>query len=263
MVTVTIKALDRAGDYGFDGNFERFSAPVQALGVLAGSVALLSWAKLSLSHGKHMSMVLAGVAAAGLLGNAGLYIQANLSGKFRVWEELLDGLQLDGNETVLDMGCGRGVVLLAAARRLPRGRVIGVDMWREADQTGNSAKVTIANAVLEGVADRVEVHTADITALPLKDNSVDVVVSSLAIHNIPGSDGRRRALREAVRVLRPGGRLAIADLWWTRQHADYLREMCWHDVSCRGLGWRMWYGGPWRTRVVTATKLPTIEPPSR
>ena len=110
-------------------------------------------------------------------------------------------------------------MLLAAAKRLPQGRAIGVDLW-QADQTDNSPQSTLANAELEGVTDRVELHTADMTALPLPDESVDVIVSNLAIHNIPTRAGRRLALDHAVRVLRPGGRLAIADLWETRQHAE-------------------------------------------
>lgn len=152
-------------------------------------------------------------------------------------------------------GRGRhGCAALAAANRLPRGKAIGVDLW-QADQTGNTAAATAANAAREGVADRVEVRTADMTALPLADTSVDVVVSNLAIHNISGHDGRRRGLIEAVRVLRPGGRLAIADLWETRRHAAYLGEIGWADVQRRNLGWRMWYGGPWvATRLVFATK---------
>nr|WP_241178606.1 class I SAM-dependent methyltransferase [Mycobacterium sp. P7213] len=152
------------------------------------------------------------------------------------------------------MGCGRGAVLCAAAKRLPDGRAIGVDLW-QADQTDNSADATRANAALEGVADRIEVSTGDMTALPLPDASVDLVVSNLAIHNIGSREGRRRALAEAARVLRPGGRLAIADLWEIRRHAAQLREMGWRDVTWRNLGWRMWYGGPWTsTRLVTATK---------
>jgi arsenite methyltransferase len=144
--------------------------------------------------------------------------------------------------------------LLAAAKRVPRGRAIGVDLWH-ADQTDNSPSATLTNAKLENVADRIELHTADMTALPFDDNSVDVIVSSLAIHNIPSHEGRRKALAEAMRVLRPGGRLAVADLWETRQHADYLCERGWRGVQRRSVGWRMWYGGPWvSTRLVTATK---------
>jgi hypothetical protein len=56
-------------------------------------------------------------------------------------------------------------------------------------------------------------------------------------------------------VLRPGGRLAIADLRETNRHAAHLRRLGWDNVRRRNLGWRMWYGGPWfATRVVTATK---------
>ncbi len=171
-----------------------------------------------------------------------------------MWDRLLDDFRLRGDETVLDLGCGRGAVLLAAAKRLPRGRAIGVDLWH-ADQTDNSQHATLANAAAENVADRIQVRTADMTALPLTDESVDLIVSNLAVHNIPTSAGRRQALDEAIRVLRPGGRLAIADLRETREHALHLRELGWRNVQRRNLGWRMWYGGPWfSTRLVTATK---------
>src|SRR5437764_10954703 len=143
-----------------------------------------------------------------------MFIRTTRVGKFEVWTEVLERLRLRGDESLLDMGCGRGAVLLAAAKLLPNGRAIGVDIWR-ADQTDNSQDNTLHNAELEGVADRVEVRTADITDLPFDDDSVDVIVSSLVVHNIPSPEGRAKAIGEAARVLRAGGRLVLVDLWAT------------------------------------------------
>jgi arsenite methyltransferase len=190
-----------------------------------------------------------------MLAVLGFYLHATLRGKFFVWAELLDNLGLRGDERILDLGCGRGAVLLMAAQRLTTGRAVGIDLWRSADQSGNSAQATLRNAFAEGVTDRVELHTGDMTALPFADNSFDVVVSSLAIHNISGRADREKAVYEALRVLRPGGRLLIADIRGTRQHQAQLAETGMSDVTRRRLGWRFWWGGPWAaTRLVSATK---------
>jgi ubiquinone/menaquinone biosynthesis C-methylase UbiE len=69
------------------------------------------------------------------------------------------------------------------------------------------------------------------TALPFADGSFDVVLSSLAIHNIRGNAGRAKAVSEAVRVLRPGGRLLIADVRGTRRHELQLREIAMNQVA--------------------------------
>ena len=175
-----------------------------------------------------------------LLANAGVYLHTTLRGKLRIWERELDRADLHGNEQLLDLGCGRGAVLIAAARRLPTGRAVGADLWTR-DQSGNSPEVTLANAAAAGVADRVEVHTADMTALPFPDGSFDVVTSALAIHNIPSRDGRHRAVDEAMRVLRPGGQLLIADPWpMARKYAGHIGQ-----GTLRPLGPGYWYGGPW------------------
>jgi arsenite methyltransferase len=178
-------------------------------------------------------------------------------GKFLVWADLLDELKLRGDEKILDLGCGRGAVLFLAAQHLSGGRAVGVDIWNKADQSGNSEEAARRNALAEGVADRIELVTADMTQLPMDDGQFDLIVSNVAIHNVKGRARRARALEEAVRVLRPGGRLLIADLRCTSFYRGHLAKLGMIDIVRRNLGWRMWWSGPWAaTRLVSATKPP-------
>src|SRR5438874_4174954 len=228
----------RRGSYGIDAPY--------AAAVIAGLVVvyLVMATMMAITAGKVWPFLVLLFMVAIL----GFYLHATLRGKFLVWAELLDNLNLRGEERILDLGCGRGAVLLLAAQHLTTGRAVGVDLWRSADQSGNAAEATRRNASAEGVADRVELHTADMTALPFEDNSFDVVVSSLAIHNIRGGAGRHKAISEAVRVLRPGGRLLIADVRGTRPHQAQLAKIGMNDVTGRRLRW------PFMARLVTATK---------
>jgi SAM-dependent methyltransferase len=103
--------------------------------------------------------------------------------------------------------------------------------------------------------DRVELHTGDMTSLPFEDASFDLVLSSLAIHNIRGREGRTQAIDEAARVLKPEGRLVIADLAFTGQYASRLREGGLDDVERRRVDWRFWFGLPGgMPRLLTARK---------
>ena len=226
----------RRGSYGIDAPF----APV-----FMAFLAALEFALAAISH--RVLPLLAGLFILAILG---FYLYTTLRGKFVVWAELLDQLNLRGDERILDLGCGRGAVLLMAAQHLTTGRAVGVDLWRSVDQSGNSAEATRRNAVAEGVADRVELHTADMSALPFEDDSFDLIVSNFAIHNISGRAGREKAIDEAVRVLRPGGRLMIADVRATRQYPAQLARLGMKDVTRRRLGWQ--FLG--LTRLVTATK---------
>jgi arsenite methyltransferase len=248
---------EHKADYGYDGDYRAVTAPTVATTVGIVSAALLTSGVRSLVRGKPLAAALTGGTGAAIATTAAMFIRTTRVGKFEVWADILDGLRLRGDETVLDMGCGRGAVLLAAAKLLPNGRAIGVDIWR-ADQTDNSQQDTVRNAELEGVADRVEVHTADITELPFDDDSFDVIVSSLVVHNIPSAYARAKAISEAARVLRPGGRLVLADLWATGHHVRQLRALGWADARRRNLGWRMWWGPFMGTHLVTATKPSTL-----
>ena len=191
------------------------------------------------------------------LANATSFLYTTRRGKFLEWDRILDRLQLRGDERVLDMGCGRGAVLTAVARRLTTGRVTGVDIWSQRDQSGNARDVTVRNASLEGVSDRVVIETGDMRALPFPDAAFDLVVSSLAIHNIRSNADRRRAVEEGFRVLKPGGRMVIADIRATRVYAEALRTLGALNVERRRLGWRFWWGNPFAgTTLLSASKAP-------
>jgi SAM-dependent methyltransferase len=191
------------------------------------------------------------------LGNTASFLYTTRRGKFVEWGLILDRLQLRGDERVLDMGCGRGAVLTAVARRLTTGRVTGIDIWSTRDQSGNAKDVTERNTRLEGVADRVEIQTGDMRALPFPDATFDVIVSSLAIHNIRGDADRRKAVAEGFRVLKPGGRIVVADIRATAVYEDALRTLGASNIERKRLGWRFWWGNPFAaTTLLTASKPP-------
>lgn len=106
-------------------------------------------------------------------------------------------------EAVLDLGCGAGTDLLMAAQMVgPRGRAVGIDM------TPAMVAKARANARAMGAAN-VEIVEAQVEELPLPDRSVDVVISNGVIDLVPDKDA---VFAEILRVLRPGGRIQVADV---------------------------------------------------
>lgn len=234
------------GRYGVDAPL----VPVTFLGaaLLAGLLAL------TLTGGnRYLFSALAALAVLSAL----WYLYASRRGKFRVWRRIIGRLGLTGNERVLDVGCGRGMVVITAARALPDGQLVGVDLWRTQDQLGNAQRAAMANAERAGVSGKVRFRTANMTALPFPDGSFDVVVSHLAMHHLRDRLMRATALAEMLRVTRPGGKLRITDVRFVDEYVEDLRASGAAGVTVTRLGPSGWYGGPFRaTRLLSATRPP-------
>ncbi|MGI5268223.1 class I SAM-dependent methyltransferase [Nonomuraea sp. CA-218870] len=238
---------NRRGKYGLD-------APWALAGLVLGALLLLALMLVSFASDVVMAGVVFLAGACYTLASAASHLHTSVRGRFAVWKEEL--ARLDGHENVLDLGCGRGAVLLLAAGRLTSGHATGVHAGRTRGRSRSDEAVTRANAAAEGVRDRVHQITADLRDLPFGDEEFDVVLSALALRDLPGAAAREQAVREAYRVVRPGGLLLVADLQHTPAYEAALRGLGARDVRARDLGWRYWYGGPWRRTCMVEARKP-------
>jgi len=131
--------------------------------------------------------------------------------------------ELRPGETVLDLGSGGGIDVLLSARRVgPTGKAFGLDMTDEMLALANQNK-------RKAGAENVEFLKGHIESIPLPDNSVDVIISNCVINLSADKD---RVLKEAFRVLKPGGRFAVSDVVTRGEMLPEIRESVLLWVGC-------------------------------
>jgi SAM-dependent methyltransferase len=124
---------------------------------------------------------------------------------------VLSRLEWDGKGQALDIGCGNGALAIKLARKYPEARVTGIDYWGSNWEYSQGTCET--NARLEGVSDRTTFRKAGASALPFEDGRFDAVVSNLTFHEVKDAKDKREVIREALRVVKKGGKFTFQDLF--------------------------------------------------
>ena len=140
----------------------------------------------------------------------------------RIVELVLSRLDWNGEGRGLDIGCGSAALTIKLAERYPTAQVVGVDSW-----SGNweySKEMCEKNAKIEGMTGRVTFQKASASALPFDDGYFDAVVSNLVFHEVRDSADKREVVREALRVLKKGGKFSFQDLFLLRHEYGDMED---------------------------------------
>ena len=249
--------MSSRANYGIDS--PAIVAGLFVLGGLAFSTALV-W-RLFGDPPLFGQIALVGTGAYFLWSAVGM-VSYSKAGKLRIRDQILESTPWRGDERVLDVGCGRGLVLIGAARRLTTGKAIGLDRWLTGALTGNRPEAVLDNARYEGVLDRVEVKQGDVRQLPFADDSFDIVVSNFVLHEVNNRAEREQMLREMARVLKSGGRLALVDFIFTGECVRVLQGIGVADAMRGALDHSSPFG--WVRFSISASYRPTgsrVKPP--
>lgn len=168
------------------------------------------------------SLLLVGAVVLLALGNIMFFY--GIRGKFVMKDFMLGKVKWTGNETVLDVGTGRGLFMNGAAKKLTTGKSIGIDIWNQEDLSGNTVENAYINAGLENVTGKIDIKNEDVRQMSFADNSFDVVFSMYCLHNIEEKTGQEKACVEIARVLKPGGKVLIGDFVPTHDYAAWFAK---------------------------------------
>lgn len=141
----------------------------------------------------------------------------------RIVELVLANLDWNAEGQALDVGCGSAALTIKLAKKYPKAQVIGIDYWGK--KWEYSKDMCERNAQIEGVSERVAFQKASASSLPFADEQFDGMVSNLVFHEVSDAADKRDVIREALRVLKKGGKFAFQDLFLMKRVYGDIDEL--------------------------------------
>ena len=133
----------------------------------------------------------------------------------RIWKLVLANLNWNGEGKALDIGCGNGALTIKLAQEHTKAHVIGIDYWgKNWEYSKNTCE---RNAEIEGVSERVTFQKASAVSLPFDDEYFDAAVSNFVFHTVSSFKDKRELIREALRVVKKGGKFSFQDEFLVKQ----------------------------------------------
>lgn len=214
--------MKEKGSYGVD-------APLVVRNLFAIGTLLLIIAVILFFLGQYstltsiiQTMIVTGVI---LLIEGFLMLRYARIGKFKHRDRMLALHDWNGDERVLDIGTGAGLLMIGAAKRLTTGKAIGIDIWNKEDLSNNTINQANQNIIAENVESKAEVFNENIIKTSFDDQSFDVILSNLCLHNIYKKEDRVNACREIYRLIADDGDVIISDFRHTGEYSKILTEL--------------------------------------
>jgi ubiquinone/menaquinone biosynthesis C-methylase UbiE len=133
----------------------------------------------------------------------------------QIWTLVLSNLDWNGEGRAIDIGCGNGALTIKLAQKYPKAQIIGIDYW---GKNWEYSKIACEkNAKIEGVSERVTFQKASAASLPFDDGYFDAAVSNFVFHMVGVTKDKREVVREALRVVKEGGKFSFQDEFLIKQ----------------------------------------------
>jgi SAM-dependent methyltransferase len=225
------------GKIGYGIDDPRTLIELGAAGILSVVVGLLITTYTSSTNPRAAETALLVGPAVGflILVVAVLLFWSSRLGKVREMTKIVGNIPWGGEEVVLDLGCGRGLATVLAAKKLHAGYAVGVDVWSKARISGNDPHSVLTNADHEKVGSKISAVKGLSAQLPLADRSVDVILSASMVHHLAPRRQREGLFVEMSRVLKDGGRIGILDAGNGNQYVAILNKIGMRDIEMHRL----------------------------